>query len=206
MAIHVPSDHEIETFSGGYVNIADPAPSSIELRDIAHALANICRYGGHCQRFFSVAEHAVFVSKRLERQRQNLIMQLAGLHHDDAEAFLGDIPRPIKPLLGSTYEQMSDTMDECIIEALALPFSASLFHDGIIKAADNWALFVEARHLLPSGGKGWFEGGQTAQTWGLDSLPSRIVTPDYWYDGLQPEAAKMLFLKRHTELTERMSA
>jgi hypothetical protein len=68
MTMHTPTKHEVETFSGLYVDTEDPRPDTIRLEDIAHALANTCRYGGHCSRFYSVAEHAVFCSIRIERK------------------------------------------------------------------------------------------------------------------------------------------
>lgn len=199
--MHIPSDHEIETVSGNFVDVSKPDPATIDIHDIAHALAATCRYGGHSKVFYSVAEHAVFVSKRLERQGHKRLVQLAGLHHDDAEAYLGDIPRPFKPLLGRSYERMSDRMDAAIVEALELPFDSSAFHSSYVKSADNWSLLVEARYLLPSQGKGWQEGQQGSNSWGLDDQPSRIVTPDYWHGGLTPSIASGMFLARHAELT-----
>ncbi len=199
--MHIPSNHEIETYSGRFVDTSDPDPASIALEDIAHSLANTCRYGGHCQEFYSVAEHAVFCSKRLERQGYGHEKQLAALHHDDAEAFLMDIPRPLKPLLGEVYETLSNQMDEAICAGLGLPFTAAAFHDTIVKVVDTWALLVEARFLLPSQGKGWYLGEQGAHAWGLEEQPSRIVVPDYWHGGLTPRKAEQLYLNRHKELT-----
>lgn len=195
---------EIETFTGKFVDTADPRPSTICLADIAHSLAQTCRYGGHCTTYYSVAEHSVFVSERLRRKGYGVSVQLAGLHHDDAEAYLCDIPRPMKPLLGDKYEQMSDRMDVAVVAALGLPFASAFLKDERIKDADNWSLFVEARYLLPSQGKGWGDGLQGAFKWELE-LPGRIITPDYWRGGLTPSVAEALFLARHKELTERTS-
>lgn len=193
------TENEVETFSGVYVDVSNPQPDTITLEDVAHALAYTCRYGGHCARFYSVAEHAVFVSRRLERRGASRSLQLAGLHHDDAEAYLGDIPRPLKPLLGFGYEALTARMDKAIAEALNLPSDPSFHRE--TKKADNWSLFVEAKHLLPSGGKGWWDGEQGAEKWGLGDIPSRIVIPDYWLGGLNPAEAETLFLERHKELT-----
>lgn len=202
-AAHVPTATEVETFSGQYVDTSKPDPLTINLVDIAHALSQTCRYGGHCQAFQSVAEHAVFVSIRLERQGHGRGKQLAGLHHDDSEAYLGDIPRPLKPLLGKAYERLTDRMDRAVIAALGLAdFGGADFHSEEVKDADNFALVVEARHLLPSKGLHWFNGDQGAAAWGIkDSLPSRIVTPDYWHGGLAPTAARDMFIERHRALT-----
>lgn len=212
---HIPTEYEVETFSGTFVDVSNPDPDTITLEDVAHALSNVCRYGGHCTYFYSVAQHAVFVSKRLERQGFGRFEQLAGLHHDDAEAFLGDIPRPLKPLLGTTYSRLTDKMDAAIVRATRLPFQIDLrdaddpeseyveaFHWPKVKTADNWSLFVEARHLLPSEGRQWWDGGQAADSWGLEPLPSRIVTPDYYLGYQSPKKSKAAFLARHHELTK----
>jgi hypothetical protein len=202
VSTYVPTDNQIETFTGKYVDTRQPTADTINVADIAHALANVCRYGGHSRRFYSVAEHAVFVSVRLERKGCSWPVVFEGLHHDDPEAYLGDIPRPLKPLLGKTYEVLTNRMEAAITKALELE-GVSRADYLVIKEADNWALFVEARHLLPSKGAGWWDGGQSSQTWGIDSLPSRIITPDYWRGGLPPEAAEQLYLARHKELLER---
>lgn len=198
---HVPTLYEIETFTGNFVDTSNPSAEDIALEDIAHALSNICRYGGHCKYHYSVAQHAVFVSKRLERQGHARNVQLWGLHHDDAEAYLGDIPRPLKPLLGDVYTRMTDAMDKVIHEALGLPGHPIDLHYPAVKAADSWSLFVEARHLLPSEGRMWWKG---EQKWGInDSIPSRIVVPDYWRGKLpSPVEAYYSYLHRHKELTD----
>ena len=191
----------IETFSGTVMDVANPAPEMIKLDDIAHSLGNICRYGGHCRVFYSVAQHAVFCSKRLERQGASRAVQLAALHHDDAEAYLGDIPRPMKPLLGAVYSDMTKRVDEAIAYGLGLHeygVTSADFKRPEVKAADNWALLVEARHLLPSQGRDW---GGAAEHWDLEAGQSRIVTPDYWREDVSPAEAAEMFLTRHKELT-----
>lgn len=200
---HLPTTYEVETYSGKFVDTKDPKASDIALEDIAHALAHTCRYGGHCQRFYSVAEHAVFCSTRVERKGYPADLQLAALHHDDAEAYLGDIPRPMKPLLGNEYVVLTAKMDAAIVLALGLSGGQSGFHRREVKEADNWALLVEARHLLPSGGRHWFNGDQGAATWGLQDQPTRIVTPSYWFGGLDPVVARHMYIQRHEELTSK---
>ncbi len=201
MTPHVPTANEVETFTGRYVNTRRPDPETICLDDIAHALSQVCRYGGHCAYHYSVAQHAVMVSRRMERQGRSREMQLAGLHHDDSEGYLGDIPRPLKPLLGAGYGRLTDRMDRAIIKALGLPFSEAAFHASSVKDADNWALFVEARHLLPSEGRHWWNGDQGADAWGLPEQPGRIVTPPYWLGQISPHTAYRMFIERHKELT-----
>lgn len=182
------AEYEIETFTGQFVNTDDPDPATIKLEDIAHALANTGRWGGHSRRFYSVAEHAVFVSVRLERQGWGLHVQLWGLHHDDHEAYFTDVPRPIKPLLVG-YDELTTKMDGVITQALDLPALTGEEYVAL-KRADDDSLGIEARDLLPSRGQRW-------------QHPPRkgLVTPNYYRGGLTPDAAEMLFLARHQEVT-----
>ena len=84
----------IETYSGIKINIFNPHSDDIRIRDIAHALAMCCRFNGHTKRFLSIAEHSFFVSLYVGPP-----YQLEGLLHDAAEAYLTDIPRPIKAFI-----------------------------------------------------------------------------------------------------------
>jgi 5'-deoxynucleotidase YfbR-like HD superfamily hydrolase len=197
-----PKSSEVETSSGRYVDLLNPEPETIALDDIAHALSQNCRYNGHTSRFDSVAEHAVFVSKRLERKRYDIETQLLGLHHDDHEAYLGDIVRPLKALLGDSFTALADKMDDAIWASLNLP-EFTIERHRFVKDADNWALFVEALHLLPSKGAGWRVG---RKDWDLDSgVPKRIVTPNDYKGGIKPRTAELNYLKRHSELVSRLS-
>jgi hypothetical protein len=193
------SQYDVETYSGIFVDTRHPDPATINLEDIAHALSHTCRYGGHCKRFYSVAEHAVLVSRRMEELDSSNRRQRAGLHHDDAEAYLGDIPRPMKPLLGSPYKTLTARMDQAIVDSLRLGLSVGSFHAPEVKAADNWALFVEARFLLPSKGINWTDH---LKNWQIDEelWEESQQTPSYWRSGLSPQKARDEFLARHAEL------
>jgi hypothetical protein len=154
MAIHQAANHEIETFTGRYVDLANPDPGTITLEDIAHGLANTCRFGGHARIFYSVAEHAVRVADKLKAAGWQ-DWALAGLHHDDAEAYLGDIPRPLKPLLGDAYRAMTGKVDRAIWWAFGRRWHYKDLASPEVKLADEWMLAVEASVLLPSRGEGW---------------------------------------------------
>lgn len=81
----------IQTFTGRVFWPLDPRPDEVAIEDIAHSLAMQCRYAGHCRRFYSVAEHCVHVSRRVPPADA-----LWGLLHDASEAYLVDLPRPVK--------------------------------------------------------------------------------------------------------------
>jgi hypothetical protein len=133
------------------------------------------------------------VSRRIFDLTGSPVKALAGLHHDDSEAYLLDVPRPMKPLVQPYYGEMTDRMDTAICEALRLPFTTKQLHSPYIKEADNWALLIEARHLMRSGGINW-----------AGSAMERMdppATPEYWLGGIDSSAAGLLFLKEHARLS-----
>lgn len=183
----------VEVPSGRFVSMDDPDPGTITLYDVAHKLAQVNRYGGSTIYPYSVAQHAVFVAERLRRMGVPKRVQLLGLHHDDPEAFLGDVPRPWKKRLGPVYADMTVVFEEAIEEALGLPHMHLEDHR-IVKQADSYALLVEARKMLPSGGKRW--------NYLKDfDLPKRIVIPDYFLGEIDWDDARDMYLRRHEELT-----
>jgi hypothetical protein len=82
----------IQTYTGKRINPLNPDPSQICIEDIAHALANTCRFSGHTRDFYSVAEHSYCASKYVAPENA-----LQALMHDSAEAYLNDIAKPVKP-------------------------------------------------------------------------------------------------------------
>lgn len=190
--IHRPGPHEMETASGLYVNLEDPLPETITLADIATHLSRVNRFGG-AARPYPVAEHAVIVSHRLEDLGEPADVQLAGLHHDDAEAYLGDVVRPLKSALEGRYGELTWRMDQVIERALGLPHAWRLTVLRV-KEADDWAQAIEAWHLLPSKGEGWSDltGVSGADLYRYENI------------GMAPERARVLFLQRHHVLMARV--
>ncbi|MEB2845953.1 hypothetical protein [Endobacterium cereale] len=89
----------MQTYTGKKFWPMDPRVEEVDIRDIAHSLAMQCRYAGHCRRFYSVAEHCVIMVDWL-LPRYGKRVALHALLHDASEAYLVDIPRPVKPYLG----------------------------------------------------------------------------------------------------------
>lgn len=88
--------HQIVTYTGKYIDPCKPDADVINIVDIAHALGNSCRYGGHCPDFYSVAEHSCRVARLMWEDGLSRELQFAGLMHDAEEAYMPDIPTPIK--------------------------------------------------------------------------------------------------------------
>lgn len=137
----------IETGKGLNYHFLEPVQHEIDIEDIALSLSNKCRFSGHT-RFFSVAEHSLTVAYRLPKR-----LRLAGLLHDAAEAYLGDIPSPIKAVLPD-YRKLEKLNEQVIFKKFKLD---DLTEEDwyLVKNADLEALYTEAHFLLPSGGKGW---------------------------------------------------
>lgn len=83
----------MSTYSGGRFWPLDPRADEIDIHDIAHALSMACRYAGHVQRFYSVAEHCVLLCDSFAGRPA---LQRWALLHDASEAYLVDVPRPLK--------------------------------------------------------------------------------------------------------------
>lgn len=130
---------EILLSNGQYLNFLDPDPEVITIEAIAHALARQCRFTGHTSRFYSVAEHSVRVSRLVPQEDA-----LEGLLHDAAEAFIVDIPSPLKQLLPQ-YKEIEQRLERVIAEKFGLrhPWPDSVKH------ADLVMLKWERRDLLP---------------------------------------------------------
>lgn len=94
----------IATATGIRFNVLEPRAEDVSIHDIAHALSNQCRYGGHFKRLYSVAEHCVHVARLAPPDRK-----IEALLHDGSEAYLLDIPRPIKKAMPE-YRAIEDRL------------------------------------------------------------------------------------------------
>ncbi len=134
------------TYTGIKFYPLDPRPEEVDIRDIAHALANICRFNGHCVRFYSVAQHSVLVSRIVPAK-----FAFEALLHDAAEAYVSDCPTPIKREL-----QLLTIMEHLVMGAIASRFG--LPKDGFhaeIHEADLIALATEKRDLMNAERQDW---------------------------------------------------
>lgn len=173
----------IETFTGSFFDYRTPDPQTVRLEDIARALSQTCRFGGHTRVFFSVAEHALLV-RSLVVQAGHPELAFAALHHDSHEAYIGDIPTPLKNLLGDDYRRCVHRADTAIAIALRIP--REQFHHPVVREADQTAMWIEARNLKASGGWG--------PEWGFDGDPP---TPP-WVLGKTPPQAELAFRGAHS--------
>lgn len=138
------SEAILRLHSGKCVNILDLQPDDIDIKDIAHALALINRFNGHTIWPVSVAIHSVNVARLCPPN-----WALQGLLHDASEAYLGDIPRPMKrlPSLFGSYCELEWEVQSRIYHRFGCPD----IMQPEVKLADQEALEVEGRYAV----RGW---------------------------------------------------
>src|SRR3984957_18331875 len=120
-------DRYLSTYTGKKFFPYDPRPEQICIEDIAHGLSMLCRFAGQCRFFFSVAEHSIAVAHLLPAN-----LKLEGLLHDASEAYLADLPRPVKVGLPE-YNAIEAAVEEVIAQKFALAFPTP----SQVKTADN---------------------------------------------------------------------
>lgn len=130
----------IQLRSGQYFNLLEPNLDVLTVEDIAHALSNTCRFGGHVREFYSVAQHSVMASWQVP-----LSMKMDALFHDASEAILVDMPTPVKALLPD-YRVLENTIQA----AIAQKFGASHPKPHAVEMADRKMLATERRDLMPT--------------------------------------------------------
>lgn len=178
----------LRTYTGKRFDVFAPDPLAVDIIDIAWALSNECRFAGHTSAFYSVAQHSVHVRQIVEELGGGLWLQLKALLHDATEAYLCDIPSPLKRHPSFMfYRELEENLDHVIMIAFGLAFISDT--DGLIKKADNIVLAAEARDLMGDP-KDW------------DSLPEKP-----WKTYIKPlrsERAGELFLKDYQWLQKEL--
>lgn len=194
----------IQTATGKRFEIFDPSIADIDIADIGHALSNLCRYTGHCARFYSVAEHCVRVSFRCEELARKMheghvevdcpmclkVVQRAarwGLLHDAAEAYVNDLNRPLKhqPEL-SRYR----AIERKLMDVIAERFNLGPEPDEVA-VADDELLWTEVRDIMQPLHPDW-----KGNAIGSVREPLAHVSIACWY----PDKARNMFFRRFNQL------
>jgi hypothetical protein len=172
----------MQTFTGKQFWPADPRAEEIDIRDIAHALSMQCRYAGHCLRFYSVAEHSVHVARWVAATYGgSTALQLKALLHDATEAYLVDVPRPVKPFLVGYKEA-----EARLWKVIANSHGMSDEMPSEVHEADNRILWDErAQNMSPS-----------VHEWSGNPDPLGINL-EFW----SPDRAESKFLNAYREIT-----
>lgn len=128
----------IRTYSGKYINLINPVPDDILIEDIAHALAKQPRFAGHLPVDFSVAQHSLLCCKLAQKENK-----LAALMHDASEAYLLDIPTPLKARL-KDYKKIEANLMSVIAKKFGFEFPLN----DQIKEIDKFLLHWEWNTLM----------------------------------------------------------
>jgi uncharacterized protein len=167
----------IQTYTGKKFYPLAPAMADICIQDIAHSLSMLCRFTGHTQRFYSVAEHCVLVSYLCSQADS-----FHGLLHDAAEYALQDFPAPLKRSgQFDNYKKYEKTLQSLIYRK----FGLATEEPPSVKKADLQLLATESRDLMSPLHPEWHTQ--------YKPLPFAIR-------GLPPAEAEQLFLDRFDEL------
>lgn len=167
----------IQTASGKHFNYASPDPAAIDIYDIAQALARESRFNGHTGQCYCVAQHSAMASLIVPPE-----FAKEALLHDATEAYMKDLPSPLKALLPD-YKKIEARVDQVIRKRFGLPARMS----PEVKRADMILLATERRDLM----------GVSADTWpcleGVAPLSEVIRPMDEFH-------AQRFFLNRFIDL------
>jgi 5'-deoxynucleotidase YfbR-like HD superfamily hydrolase len=172
----------ISTYLGNRFYPLERRIDRVELEDIAHGLAFQCRFNGQTRAFYSVAQHSLMVASLVPPHQRR-----AALLHDACEAYLGDVVKPLKPLLGAYRE-----LEEAVTRQIAETFGVAFDDYRAIKRADLIALATEKRDLMPHSTEAW------SYLAGVRPLPEPIVP-------MTPMEAKQAFLEAWSAFESQLS-
>ena len=135
----------VATYTGRQFYPLDPQQDQVDIEDIAHGLAYQCRFNGQTRHFYSVAQHSLIVAGLVPKR-----FRLAALLHDAAEAYMGDMVKPLKQL----FPKFS-AIEAKVMAAIGARYGITDFEDRAIKRADLVALAMEKRDLMPNSTEAW---------------------------------------------------
>jgi hypothetical protein len=174
----------ILTYTGRKFFPLDPLVDDIDIIDIAHSLSNQCRFAGHCTKFYSVAQHCIIVAMMSPDEHK-----LHGLLNDSAEAYLVDIPSPLKR---SPEFKAYRNAEARVMTTICQKFGLEPIEPPSVKLVDKRMLATEARDMTINGGLGW------------ESITERPY--DFHVKPWTPKQAKTKFLTMFDKLTKERQA
>lgn len=172
----------IATNTGKIIDLLKPDPEQITIEDIANNLANICRFNGQLQQWYSVAEHSIHVAELVPTE-----YKLHALLHDATEAYICDVPTPLKRLLGTAYSSIEGRM----AAAIGLRFGIELNHlPEPVLQADRVMVVTERDALQVS-----------PMEWGREYEDS-LRYPDFRRKYTNPGEARTAFLDAYRQYSD----
>lgn len=171
-------------------NPLEPDVSQVRISDIAHGSSMMCRYGGQCGQFYSVAEHSVNVAEMLKQWGYDARTQMAGLLHDSDEALgLPDLPRPVKDNMPG-YREKGEIVQKAVFAKWGLEWPMPK----IVHVADNSVLFLKEKPVLM--------GNKNSEHWQYDG-ELRDANITIWC--FTPRQAELKFLEYYYKIEKEMN-
>ncbi len=162
----------IQTHAGHAFDLIEPAADSICIEDISHALAHLCRFAGHARVFYSVAQHSVLVAERCAPEYARW-----GLLHDATEAYIADLPRPVKRLPGMEgYRLLEARIARAVAHTFGLPGEDV---PAAVKVVDARMLATEARQLMGQPPRPWSNAQPPYEDLRIEPQPPRLAREQF---------------------------
>jgi hypothetical protein len=177
----VPIDYWIQTAKGHKISFTDMSKNVYDIEDIATSLSRQCRFNGHCARFYSVAEHCVHMANAWWSQNKSYGSP-ACLLHDASEAYVCDIPTPLKNYLGKTYRDLEAKIMKGIWEQHHISLRCEMTE---LRKHDHNMLYTEFLVLVD-------KKDEKVANWNFDPF---VETVDCVIKCWSPEKARKEFLK-----------
>lgn len=168
----------IKVSAGHYVDLASPDPETIEIKSIAAALSKTCRFGGHCPKYYTVAEHCIHAVGLAFQDHVTCDVLRTILLHDATEAYVGDVVKPLKAMLPE-YQVIESNIEQAVSARFNVDF---VRYGDVVKRYDRLMLKAEKIQMWPEDREEWF---------GFAGLEHRPVNFQYW----SPSVAEEEFLK-----------
>jgi uncharacterized protein len=179
----------IQTYNGYRVNPLNLTGDEVfDIRDIAHASSLICRFTGHIERHYSVAQHSVYVMQVTAYFTPRIDLQMAALLHDAEEVYLNDLAQPIKRQM-SRYRTACRRVRRAIFQQHGL--RPSLTDHALVKDIDGQVLRWEAEEFFPI---------DAVAEWNLDYPDDEIMNVMPRMSRWSPVRAERAFLHAYDSL------
>lgn len=160
----------LETYTGVKFDLVNPKVEQVDIIDIAHVLSKAERFANHLRTRFTVAQHSIICAKLAEKLGHSKVIQLYLLTHDFSEAYIVDVPRPLKNLM-TDYKVIENKIQQVMYNFVGLsePTEEEM---KIIDEIDNLSLFYEAELLT-----------RNIDNWSVNlKIPDKSVdVPEDWF-------------------------
>lgn len=156
------------TNTGKRIDLLNPDPGQICLEDIAMGLYHVPRFMGQTRSHYSVAAHSASVASLVHDE-----YKLAALLHDATEAYIGDVPTPLKDMLGDRYRDIERALSQAIAKAFNCPHDLCNLPEAIKKA--DRVMLVTEHLLLQENPSDWVWDKEELR---LSMLPVAVIHPE----------------------------